>query len=79
MRQWKWLGLPAASVAPLTKNRPISSAPYTFFILYVRFDRTRRRDDSRLTRLRWCHWCKPHVDQKVQHHVTIVEEQHLIL
>ena len=43
MPQKKRLGLPAASVAPVMKNRPTSSAPHTFFILYVRLDRTLRR------------------------------------
>ena len=43
MRQQKWLGLPAASVALLKKNRPTSSAPRNFFSLCVRFDCTQPR------------------------------------
>ena len=39
--------------------------PHTFFILYVRFDRTRRRDGLSVTRLCCCHLCQQHVDQKL--------------
>ena len=35
-------------------------------------------DDSLLTRLRWCHLCQQHVDQRVQYPVPNAGERHLI-
>ena len=38
----KWLGFVATSVGPVTKNRPASLVPKTFFILYVFLERNLR-------------------------------------
>ena len=52
-RQWKWLGILAASDGPVTKNLPSSVAAYTFFMRKVFLDRVLRRHYSCPSHLHW--------------------------
>ena len=69
----------AASVAPVTKNRPTTSAPTPSSFQMCASTAHVDADDSLLILLHWCHLCQQYVDSRVQNYVRNAGERRLIL